>query len=179
MYYFINFNWWCLKYIACLKVHVFQWFWPWSRVVVFYVQWFVCRGAHFLFTVFVFVCVLWCPTYILCCVFALFFFVLCPVLPVSLGGPFLIAPSVFSNLSPQIFKNKKDHDLRRWKLRSWLGTGTRMPRRPHLAAKYMFLSIWYIGHSMVKYQFVKALSSATYSLQTNWIMSNVSINKPG
>ena len=76
-------------------------------------------------------------------------------------------------------KNKKDLDLRRWKLRSWLGTGTRMPRRPHLAAKYMFLSIWYIGHSMVKYQFVKALSSATYSLQTNWIMSNVSINKPG
>jgi hypothetical protein len=36
--------------------------------------------------------------YILCCVFTLFFFVLCTLLlPVSLDCPFLIAPSVFSN----------------------------------------------------------------------------------
>ena len=38
--------------------------------------------------------------YILCCVFVLFFYVLCTVymLPVSLDCPFLYAPSVFSNV---------------------------------------------------------------------------------
>jgi hypothetical protein len=39
--------------------------------------------------------------HIVCCVFALFVYVLCLVysmLPVSLNGPFLIAPSVFSNI---------------------------------------------------------------------------------
>jgi hypothetical protein len=56
---------------------------------------------------------LWLFTYsgvqhILCCVIALFFFVLCdcsvflclvcPMLPVSLDCPFLIAPAVFSNV---------------------------------------------------------------------------------
>ena len=35
--------------------------------------------------------------HILCCVFVLFFFDLC-ILPVSLDCPFLIAPSVFSNV---------------------------------------------------------------------------------
>jgi hypothetical protein len=35
--------------------------------------------------------------HILCCVFVLFFFVL-SMLPVSLDCPFLIAPSVFSNV---------------------------------------------------------------------------------
>jgi hypothetical protein len=37
----------------------------------------------------------------LCCVFVLFVFVLClvcPMLPVSLDCPFLIAPSIFSNV---------------------------------------------------------------------------------
>jgi len=41
------------------------------------------------------------PFSFLCCVFVLFVFVLCPVypmLPVSLDCPFLIAPSVFSNV---------------------------------------------------------------------------------
>ena len=37
--------------------------------------------------------------HIFCCVFALFFFVLyMPVLPVLLDCPYLIAPSVFSNV---------------------------------------------------------------------------------
>ena len=36
--------------------------------------------------------------HILCCVFALFFFVLCTLLPVSLDCPFLMAPLVFSNV---------------------------------------------------------------------------------
>ena len=38
--------------------------------------------------------------HILCCVFVLFFFVLCtlPILPVSLVCSFFIAPSVFSNV---------------------------------------------------------------------------------
>ena len=40
--------------------------------------------------------------HILCCVFVLFVFVLClivyPMLPVSLDCPFLIVPSVFSNV---------------------------------------------------------------------------------
>jgi hypothetical protein len=37
--------------------------------------------------------------HILCCVFALLFFALLPsMLPVSLDCPFLIAPSVFSNV---------------------------------------------------------------------------------
>ena len=37
--------------------------------------------------------------HILCCVFVLFFFVLCaPMLPVSLDCPFLIVPSVFSRV---------------------------------------------------------------------------------
>jgi hypothetical protein len=61
----------------------------------------VCRRAHVLFTLFVFVCVKWCPTQ-LCCVFVLFVFVLCLVftmLHVSMDCPFLIAPSVFSNVS--------------------------------------------------------------------------------
>jgi hypothetical protein len=53
----------------------------------------VCRRAHVLFMLFVFVCVKWCPP-ILCCVFVLFFF----VLSVSLECQFFIAPSEFSNV---------------------------------------------------------------------------------
>jgi hypothetical protein len=54
-----------------------------------------CRRAHVLFTLFVFV---WYSgvQHILCCVFVLFFFVLCTLLPVSFDCPSLIAPSVFS-----------------------------------------------------------------------------------
>ena len=36
--------------------------------------------------------------HILCCVFVLFFFVLCTLLPISLDCPCLIAPSGFSNI---------------------------------------------------------------------------------
>jgi hypothetical protein len=38
---------------------------------------FVCRRAHVLFTLFVFVYVQWCSTHLVCCAFVLFFFVLC------------------------------------------------------------------------------------------------------
>ena len=55
-----------------------------------------CRKVHVLFTLFV-VC-LRCGDvrHVLCCVFV-FLRIVCPVLPVSLNCPFLIAPSVFSN----------------------------------------------------------------------------------
>ena len=52
----------------------------------------VCRSAHVLFSLFVFVCAWWCSTHIVLC------FCLCSSsLPVSLDCPFLIAPSAFSN----------------------------------------------------------------------------------
>ena len=59
------------------------------------------RRAHFLIYV---ICVCWCVAVSnTCCVlcFAVFVFALCfvyPMLPVSLDCPFLIAPSVFSNI---------------------------------------------------------------------------------
>ena len=76
----------------------------------------ICRRVHVLFTLFVFVCVQWCLTHIvlcsnfvclrlvypmlpvsLCCV--VFVFVLCTLmLSVSLECPFVIVPSVFSNV---------------------------------------------------------------------------------
>ena len=59
----------------------------------------VLRRAHDLFTLFVFVCVEWCR-----CVFVLSFFsFLYPRLPVSLDCPFLITPSVFSNVDINLF----------------------------------------------------------------------------
>jgi hypothetical protein len=45
---------------------------------------------------------------LLCCVFVLFVFVLClvyPMFPVSLDCPFLIAPSVFSNVYFTLLRN--------------------------------------------------------------------------
>ena len=66
----------------------------------------VCRRSHVLFTLFLFVLVFFfwgggrivvSNTY--CVVFLFCFFVLCTLmLPVSLDFPFLIAPSVFSNV---------------------------------------------------------------------------------
>jgi hypothetical protein len=52
-----------------------------------------CRRAHVLFTLFVFHCIR-CP-HILHCIFLCLVY---PMLPVSLNCPFLIAPSVFSNV---------------------------------------------------------------------------------
>ena len=57
---------------------------------------FVCRRTHVLFTLFVFVCVQWCPTHIVLCFCLAFLRLVYPMLPVSLDCPFLIAPSVFS-----------------------------------------------------------------------------------
>jgi hypothetical protein len=48
----------------------------------------VCRRVHVLFTLFVFACAQWCPTYIvLCCVCLRIVY---PILPVSLDCQFLI-----------------------------------------------------------------------------------------
>ena len=58
----------------------------------------VWRRAHVLFTLFVFVCVEWCPTHIMLCFYFVFLRLLYPMLPVYLDCPFLIAPSVFSNV---------------------------------------------------------------------------------
>ena len=55
---------------------------------------FVCRSAHVLFTLFVFVCVLWRLTHIVLC----FCFVFLGFVYPTLDCPFLIAPSVFSNV---------------------------------------------------------------------------------
>ena len=57
----------------------------------------VCRKAHVQLCFLACICISYCVA--LC--FALFVFVLCfvhPMLPVSLDFPFLIAPSVFSNV---------------------------------------------------------------------------------
>jgi hypothetical protein len=54
----------------------------------------VSGRAHVLFTFFAHSGV----QHILCCVFVLFFFVLCTLLPISLDCLFLIAPSIFSNV---------------------------------------------------------------------------------
>jgi hypothetical protein len=65
---------------------------------------FDCRRAHVLFTLFVFVCILWCPMLIvLCFCFVFLRFVYHNMLPVSLDCPFLIAPSVFSNINLVFF----------------------------------------------------------------------------
>ena len=61
---------------------------------------FVCRRTHVLFTLFVFVCVWWCPTHIVLVVGGgvVCLGLVCPLLSVSLDCLFLIAPSVLSNV---------------------------------------------------------------------------------
>ena len=58
----------------------------------------VYRRAHVLFTLFVFACEKWCPTHIVSCFYSGFLRIVYHMLPVSLVGPILIAPSVFSNV---------------------------------------------------------------------------------
>ena len=57
----------------------------------------VCRKAHVLFTLLVFIYLQWCPTHILLCFYFVFVLVY-RMLPVSLDCPFLIAPWEFSNV---------------------------------------------------------------------------------
>jgi hypothetical protein len=52
----------------------------------------VCRRVHVLFTLFVSVCVQWCPTHILSCLCFVFLRLVYLMLSVSLHCPFLIAP---------------------------------------------------------------------------------------
>jgi len=58
----------------------------------------VCRRAHVLFTLFVFVWVKLCPTHILLCFWFDYLRLVYPMLPVSLDYPFLMPSSVFSNV---------------------------------------------------------------------------------
>ena len=58
----------------------------------------VYRRAHNLFTLFRFVYEWWCPTHIVLCFCFVCLRLVYPMLPVSLDCPFLIAPSVFSNV---------------------------------------------------------------------------------
>ena len=58
----------------------------------------VCRRAHVLFILCVFVCVSRCPSHIAFCFCFVCLRLVYPLLPVSLDSPCLIAPSVFSNV---------------------------------------------------------------------------------
>ena len=58
----------------------------------------VCRRAHVLFALFMFVCVYWCPTHIVLCFYFVFLRLLYPMFSVYLECPLLIAHSVFSNV---------------------------------------------------------------------------------
>jgi hypothetical protein len=56
----------------------------------------VCRRAHALLTLFVFASLWWCPTNIVLCLCSICLRLEYPMIPVALGCPFLIAPSIFS-----------------------------------------------------------------------------------
>jgi hypothetical protein len=58
----------------------------------------VCSSAHVLFTLFVFAYVQWCPTHIVLWFWFVFIRFVRPMLPISLDCPFLIVPSVSSNV---------------------------------------------------------------------------------
>ena len=58
----------------------------------------VCRRANVLFTLFMIDCAQWCPTHIVLCFFFVCLRLVYPMLPISLDCPFLIVPSVFSNV---------------------------------------------------------------------------------
>jgi hypothetical protein len=51
-----------------------------------------------MFTLFVFVCVYWCPARNVLCFCFVFLRLVYPMLSVSVNCPFLIVPSVFSNV---------------------------------------------------------------------------------
>jgi len=72
----------------------------------------VCRRAHVLFTLFVFVCVCWCPTHTVLCFCFVFHRLVYPMLPVSLDCPFLIAPSIFSDIYFQKIGCNGTHELK-------------------------------------------------------------------
>ena len=63
----------------------------------------VSRRAHVLFTLFVFVCVKWCPRHIVLC------FCCVTKLPASLDYPFLIAPSALSKSYLIRFQSERLH----------------------------------------------------------------------
>jgi hypothetical protein len=58
----------------------------------------VYRRSHVLFTFVVLVCVWWCPTNVVFCFSFVFLRLVYPMLPVFLDCPFLIDPSVLSNV---------------------------------------------------------------------------------
>jgi len=70
----------------------------------------ICRRAHVLFKLFVFVCLSWYRTHIVLCFCFVFLCHVYTVLSVSLDCPFFIVPSIFSNV---YFNDHLDklHDL--------------------------------------------------------------------
>ena len=58
----------------------------------------VCRSAHVLFRLYVFVYIYWCAIHIVLCFCFVHLRLVFPMLLVSLDCQFLIAPSVFSNI---------------------------------------------------------------------------------
>ena len=63
----------------------------------------VCRRDHVLFILSVFVCMWWCPARVVLCLFSVFLCLVYLVLPVYLDCPFMISPSVFSDVYFFIF----------------------------------------------------------------------------
>jgi hypothetical protein len=58
----------------------------------------VCRRSHILYTWFVFVCICWCPAYIVLCSCFVCLRLVCPMLSASPYCPFLSANTMFSNV---------------------------------------------------------------------------------
>ena len=89
-----------------------------------------CMRGHVLFTLFVFDCVLWCPAYIVLCFCFVFRRLVYPMLQVSLDCPFLITPSVFSNVYSK--KDRQYNCQDRFK-KSWL-----------FVVLFFVFSFWYV-----------------------------------
>ena len=85
-------DWFCLFIYLCVLTFPLL---DCSEFGNFVITLIVCKGVHVYFKLFVYACVYIGVQHILCCAFVLFFFVL---LPVYLACPFVIAPSVFSNV---------------------------------------------------------------------------------
>ena len=87
----------CSEFSAVISVTISAWK---GCSVHLQLQLFVEGRIYFFFTLFVFVLVQCCPTHIALCVCFVFHRLVYPMimLPVSLDCPFLIAPSIFSNV---------------------------------------------------------------------------------
>ena len=108
-----------------------------------------CRRAHVLFTLFVFACIQWCPTHIVLCFWILsstcvpyvasfsgLSIIDCPFgIPKRFGKTVMVIKSTNIKQSEQspitlseLTEHKNNHDMYRWKSRSWPGTDTKLWR---------------------------------------------------